>query len=86
MGLYIVFQNFIICICGDNKNLIFCSHNFFSRSTKIPPWREHGGRTRSVTLEGFRDLQRITEAFEEQMHRGKNLVIRGESEDEGWWI
>ena len=43
----------------------------------MPPWRAVG-----VTAKGFRALQRQIEALQEQMHRGMNLTVRDESEDE----
>ena len=49
---------------------------------KMPPRREHGERAAGVTPKGFRALQRQIQALEEQMHRGTNLPIRDESEDE----
>ena len=44
----------------------------FSRSVKMPPRREQGGRVVGVTPKGFRALQRQMQALEEQMHRGIN--------------
>ena len=43
----------------------------------MPPRRAVG-----VTVEGFQALQRQMQALQEQMHRGMNLTIRDESDDE----
>ena len=43
----------------------------------MPPRRAIG-----VIVEGFQALQRQIEALLEQMHRGMNLTIRDESDDE----
>ena len=48
----------------------------------MPPRREHSERAVGVTPKGFRALQRQMQALEEQMHRGINLPVRDESEDE----
>ena len=40
-------------------------------------------RAIAVTLEGFLALQRKIQTLQEQMHRGMNLAIKDESEDEG---
>ena len=48
---------------------------------KMPPWRGRGGRAVVITPK-VRALQRQVEALQEQIHRGLNVAIGNESEEE----
>ena len=48
----------------------------------MPPQKECGRRVIGVKPKGFRALQRQMQELEEKMHRGINLPIRDEREDE----
>ena len=48
----------------------------------MPPQREHSRRAIGVVPKVFRALHRQMQELEEKMHRGINLPIRDESEDE----
>ena len=48
----------------------------------MPPQIECDKRVVGVTPKGFTALQRQMQALEEKMHKGMNLLIRDESEDE----